>query len=221
MKERISFKEWIAYVFDHPVTLPRWYHDIHTEYEYWSGSADLTVWLLTETFERSGEVLSAYTDAQVEQGLYFLIDPGCSDYVFRLNDESVPWQARQRCIRAIYTLFAQCLAKRCSPHLSHLDEPSANPLNGICYMWWDIFPLYAEPDNPALVERDAEFLEVMRRMLWLPSDACREGALHGLGHWQLRYPHVTGIINTFLLLHPLLRPALRSYALRARHGAIQ
>jgi hypothetical protein len=69
---------------------------------------------------------------------------------------------------------------------------------------------------------DAEFLEVMRQALALPHDACRESALHGLGHWHRAYPsQTTGIIDEFLARNGDVRDELRSYALAARCGCVQ
>jgi hypothetical protein len=61
-------------------------------------------------------------------------------------------------------------------------DASMNPLNSICYMWWDIFPTMGQTDNEAYHQRDQLLLNVIRKTLDLDSDACREGALHGLGH---------------------------------------
>lgn len=214
----ITFEKWIGYVFDHPAAKPEWYWD--EDAEYWDGPAEVTVKFLTQTFEHSGDVLLPFSDAQVNQGLWFLASPSCSDYMFAVLDETVPWPDRRQCIRSIYTLFEECFAKRCSPHLSHLDEPGANPLNSVCYMWWDIFPAYGQPDNPARAEVDSEFLNVMEKTLYLDSDACCESALHGLGHWQLYYPETVAIIDGFLAQRPQLRSDLERYPLRARVGSV-
>ncbi len=61
----------------------------------------------------------------------------------------------------------------------------------------------------------------MRRTLDLSSDACRESALHGLGHWHLEYPQqVEAIIDRFLDSHPDLRSELKAYARAARKGRV-
>jgi hypothetical protein len=123
-------------------------------------------------------------------------------------------------LRSFVPLFEQVMAVRCSPHLSHLDEPGANPLNGACYMWWDILPIHGSPDEPARAEFDAEVLKVQRRILAIPHDACRESALHGLGHWALYYPQVSEIIDENLRQTPDLRSELVAYAERAKIGYV-
>jgi Leucine Rich repeat len=219
----ISFENWLKYVFDHPVASEHdaiWYWD-----EDWGSgiiSPLVTVAHITRTFENSHEVLKPFSDAQLNQGFWFLVSNSCSDQMLAIQDDSVPEQNLQRCIRSIFTLFEQCFARRCSPHLSHIDEPNANPLNSICYMWWDIFPWYGCPTRATHRHIDAEFLHIMQKILYLDSDACRESALHGLGHWQHSYPdRVVEIIDEFLVKKPNIRSELKQYATYARMGCVQ
>ncbi|HEU5330793.1 MAG TPA: hypothetical protein VFU78_22060, partial [Thermomicrobiales bacterium] len=74
---------------------------------------------------------------------------------------------------------------------------------------------------PARADLDAACLDVMRQTLALDNDACRENALHGLGHWLPYYPApVEQIIADFLARTPTLRPELLAYARRAQRGAV-
>lgn len=215
----ITFEEWVVWVFDHPVTDPAW----HWEYEgeQWDNDSTNVVSYMTRLFEDPVQYLKGYSDEQLNQGFWFMVSSDCSNHVFALLDENVSRTARCRCIRSIVTLFERLFAQRCSPHPSHLDEPGVNPLNSVCYMWWDLLRFLGEPDNPSRTETDREFLEVMRRTLELPHDACRESALHGLGHWQMYYPKVVeNIIDGFLARNPSIRLELRAYAMDARRGGI-
>lgn len=217
----LTFEEWIHFVFDHPVDDSRleWYWDI--EAEWWDGPPGLTVEYLTQAFEYSESVLGPYSDSQLNQGLWYLASNACSNHMFALMDSSVPWPARQRCIRSIGSLYRDCFAKRCTSHLSHLDEPGAGPLNSVCYMWWDIIPLAGQPDDPAHKEIDQAILQVMETTLQLTSIACQESAFHGLGHWHLRYPgQVEDIIQSFLGDNKGLPENLQRYALSALNGCV-
>jgi hypothetical protein len=58
-------------------------------------------------------------------------------------------------------------------------------------MWWDILPVYGGPrpeDRDTLHE--AAF-GTMAAVLEMPSIACQESALHGLGHWRSFFPQST------------------------------
>ena len=196
---QLTFEQWLTYVFDHPVdaSRPEWYWDDNADW--WDGSHIDTIRFLTRAFENSAEAFKPYSDAQLNQGLWFIGSNACSNHMFAFLDPGVPWADRQRCVRSIHTLFEDCFAKRCTPHLSHLDEPGANPLNMVCYMWWDIIPIAPQPNDPEQINLEEEILGVMESTLQLDSIACQEGALHGLGHWQPYYPQqVTEIIDTFL-----------------------
>jgi hypothetical protein len=219
--ENLSFEQWLAYIFDHPIEENKnaWYWDI--ERDWWNETSTEAIQFLTQAFESAAQVLAPYSDAQLNQGLWFVASNACSNHMFALMDESVPWSARQRCIYSIHQLYEQCFAKRCTPHLSHIDEPGASPLNLVCYMWWDIIPLTGHPEDPKWTEFDQSILQVMESTLELDSIACQESTLHGLGHWQHEYPERVGaIINKFSMGHQNLRKELETYMRNAFTGSV-
>jgi hypothetical protein len=188
---------------------------------WWKGPPHVTVGYLTRAFENAADCLQPYSDGQVNQGLWYLASNACSEHMFAVMDEGVPWVERQRCLRAMLDLYRQCFAQRCTPTLGHLDEQPAGPLNLACYMWWDLLPFAGQPAQPAQRDFDATCLEVMAATLELESDACRESALHGLGHWYHSYPERVGtIVDAFLARGAVVRDALRQYALAARRGHV-
>ena len=218
----LTFEGWLKYVFDHPVPAggqSEWYWDL--ERDHWNEVPADAIRFMTQAFEGAAELLGPYSDAQLNQGLWFLANNACSNHMLALLDDSLPWSARGRCVDSIYRLYEQCFAKRCSPHLCHLDEPGANPLNAVCYMWWDIIPIAGKPDDPARRQLDQAILKVMESTLQLDSIACRESALHGLGHWQMYYPdQVREIIDSFSLRHPQLPEKLGTYMKAAYIGCV-
>jgi len=219
VNESLSLSNWIAHVFDHPVADQRWWFDLDAPQ--WEDNLDHVATLIADTFERSGELLSKFSDAQLDQAFWYLVGASGSDYISSLIEPTVPFATRLRALRSFVPLFEQIMAVRCSPHLSHLDEQPANPLNSACYMWWDILPIYGEPEEPDHAEFDAEVLRVLTRLLSIPHDACRESALHGLSHWYLSYPSAEAIVDGWLSQMPGLRPELISYAQNAKVGMVQ
>jgi hypothetical protein len=213
-----TLAKWIEYVFDHPVTDPAWHWA--PEAPVWEGPPTQVATYIAETFEDSGRLLARFSDEQLSQAFWFLVSSSSSEFMFALADLAVPNSSRLRALRSFLPLFEQVMAGRCSPHLSHLDEPGANPLNGACYMWWDILPIHGCPEEPARAEFDAEVLVLLRRLLAIPHDACRESALHGISEWSLYYPQVQGIVDEFLSVTPHLRPELISYAQAAKVGNV-
>ena len=88
-------------------------------------------------------------------------------------------------------------------------------------MWWDLIPITGRPNDPARSVLDQAILTVMESTLQLDSIACRESALHGLGHWQHEYPERVGeIIDRFSMTEPALPERLRSYMINAYVGYV-
>jgi hypothetical protein len=138
-----------------------------------------------------------------------------------LIDPAAPAAVRLRALRSFVPLFEQVMVVRCLPLLSYMDEAGANELNGICYGWWDILPIYGQPDEPKRAEFDAEALAVLRRLLAIPHDACRESALRGLNYWRIHYrSRVREIVDEFLRHTPGIRRELGIYAVRVRDSYV-
>jgi len=71
-------------------------------------------------------------------------------------------------------------------------------------------------------EVDAACLAVIEKALAMDHDACRESALHGLGHAKWYYPaEVQRIIGDFLKAGKNISPDLWKYAEAAGTGIIQ
>lgn len=213
-----TLDQWIRFVFDHPVAETAWHFDIDAPYLELPPAR--TAELVAETFERSGELLQRFSDAQLNQGLWFLLHSGSSDYMFCLTLASVPWPVRRRALRSFVPLFRDVIADRCTRSLSHRSEPGSD-LNSACYMWWDLLPLGGDGDAGRPPDNlKAEALAVLAELLETPHDACRESALHGLGHLALDHPEAALIIDRFIERSPDLRPELLAYARQARTGYI-
>jgi hypothetical protein len=247
-----AFDDWLRYVFDRPVPEEpgeAWYWRDHA---YWDSYAEpaTIVRYLGALFEAAPALLQPYSDGQVAQGLGYLINNSLSNYMFPLMDPDVAWAERRRAIRAMYLIFERLFDPKCSPSLAHTDaDPSTNPLNGVCFMWWDVCPLRGhfgpspEEDfilpteelfdpgprvDPHAAELEAEVLRILERTLVLKNVACQEAALHGLGHRH--YAHaasVESIVDAYIHRRLPTWPsdeageALRGYALAARVGMVQ
>lgn len=215
-----TFAEWVRQVFHHPVADPAWYWDIDSDRS--EPAPHDCVAYLSRLFEEPELALARYPDAQVDRGLWYLVDNSCSNHMYSLIEPEVAWPQRRRGLRAMGILFERLFASRCSDHLGHLSEPASSPLNRVCYMWWDLFPRHGYPVNAGYAEVDAELLAVMRRVLALDSLACQESALHGLGHWKHHYPEIVEqTIDEFLARTEGIRQELREYAGYARVGSVQ
>lgn len=217
MAEGITFDGWVRDVFDHPVAEKAWYRTQDAPEPAREQSARFMIRL----FGDAEAALSRFSPEQAAQGLDYLVNPSCSDYMFSLVGDGVPEPIVLEGMASIEALFRDYFERRCAPKLSHLDEAGRGPLNGVCYMWWDVFPASGQPDQPEKARRDEAILLVLERTVRLKNDACREAALHGLGHWAGSYPvRVKKAVEDFLSSHPDLRPELKQYALNAKSGHV-
>jgi hypothetical protein len=250
-----AFGEWLRSVFDRPVpedSRDAWYwHDDDATWEY-SADPATVVSYLGQLFDGAAALLQPYSDGQVAQGLGHLINNSLSSYMFPLMDPDVPWAERQRTIRAMYVVFERIFDPKCSPQVPHVrtgSEPAITPLNGVCYMWWDVCPLqgHAGPTpeedfilateelvdpgprvDPHAADLEAEILGILERTLTLDNVACQEAALHGLGHRHHKHAtRVETIVDTYIQRRlPTWPPdeqdeSLRGYALAVRVGRVQ
>lgn len=224
----LTFDQWLKHVFDHPVTDPAWHHVMGADV--WGDSTpELIVSYLTQLFENSAEVCKPYSDAHLNQGLWYISLPFCSGYMKEIEAEIISDEQRVRCIHAIFRLYEGLFAPRCTPLLSHQfgqpEDPPYSPLNMICYMWWDNLLTWGMlPEKLRDVFYPA-YLNVMRQTLTLDSIACQEGALHGLAHLaddHQRYRPAYGVIHKFIATNPNISPELKDYAERAGgRGGVQ
>lgn len=210
---------FLTHVFDHEVGATPWYFSSSSAPD-WRQDPEINAGLVSETFENAERLLSRYSDEQLENGLKYLVDPSCGNILAGILERPLSPQADDRLSRSFASLFKSVFARRCTPCLSSLGEEGA-PLNLLCYMWWDLLPWHGDPEVGGFRHRDEGMLSAMETTLSLPHDACREAALHGLGHWQSRYPsRVERAIDSFIRENAGLRPELQRYAQSARAGLV-
>lgn len=177
----------------------------------------LAVEYLTRLFENSEEALRYYSNRQIACGLWGL-GPGDAHCAY---NRTIPFERRERLIGSVATFFRDFFDPRCLTKLSHLDQVQTEPLNGICYMWWEVITWGWTKDDPDAERLSAKDLDVMETVLKLPNLACKESALHGLGHMVRHNERARTIIDRFLAEELDLCPELELYARSAITGCIQ
>ena len=219
--DNLSYQDWIEHAFGREVRLSGnpWFLD--SDCDWWSPSSTEYVAYLTRLFENPEVLTASFADSQIAQGLTYLTDVSAVGDDGHLADPAVPIASRLRLLASTVVLFERLFAPRCTPHLSHLDELGAGPLNGRCYMWWDSFPSIGLAGDPNLNELQEDTLTAMAGILRLDSLACQESALHGLGHWRLSQSgDVVSIIDAFIARSASARSELLTYARSARSGCV-
>ncbi|WP_313806782.1 hypothetical protein [Sphingobium sp.] len=218
----LSFPDWIEHAFSHEVRLHGngWFFDMDAPW--WDPAPGVAVDYLTRLFADPLPALQWFSDAQIAQGLTYLMNTSASGDSGWLYSREVPAAERQHCIEAIAILFEQIFAPRAAPVLSHIDEPGGNALNIPCYMWFDVMPSVALADDPDKESLHRALLGTMERILKLENIACQEAALHGLGHLASAYPDEAVVtVDRYLNSGGDKRPELAAYARAARCGCVQ
>ena len=143
----LTFDAWIEHAFGPAVRFDgnAWYFDL--DCDWWDPEPAEAIAYFTRLFEDPEPALRWFADAQIAQGLTYLVDTMAAGDDGWFSAPAAPVQHRLRCVAAIATLFAQLFAPRCTPHLGHRSE-TGGPLNTVCYMWWDVFPAIALPGDP-------------------------------------------------------------------------
>ena len=213
------YQEWLNHVFDHEVAdkLPKWYFT--EDAPAFEASPVEIADMLGQTFLNAGNDLIEYTDAQVDQGIWYLAGTSGSDFMSALASSEVPLTKRVEAIGNIFHLYSDCFAKRCAEILAHISEEGP-PLNSSCYMFWDLCRFSNLEGMLGYKETQDAVLNVLEKTLAIEHIACREGALHGLGHIANSCPEkVREIIDGFLSRNKL-DDKLVAYALKAREGKV-
>lgn len=218
----ITFDQWVSRVFDHPESEEPWYYKYN--HDFWNAEKkpEIAVEYMTRLFSNAGALLSRYSNAQVNAGLWYIVHVANSDHSIALRnlDNRVSMDKCIACIASMLTLYKDVFEIRCSPYLSHLEQ-THNPLNSACYMWWDLLGPHMAVDHPNGRAWNIACLRVMSGALKLSSIACQESALHGLGHWKRYFPkEVERVVTDFLKRNPNMDADLRKYTLRAKRGDV-
>lgn len=213
----VGFETWLDRTFGRAVRGETYPQFVEFEDEPNPVPDDLAVEYLTRLFENSEDALRYYSDRQIACGLWEL-GPGDAHCVF---NQGIPVEAREHLIGSIETFFRDFFDQRCIPKLAHLDTEHTEPLNGICYMWWEVITWGWGNDDPNAERLNAKDLDVMEAVLQLPNPACKESALHGLGHMARRSDRALAIIDDFLGGAADFDLDLQQYARAARTGCIQ
>jgi len=217
----IGFEDWLEHAFGHEVRFQRlaWFFD--SDAVWWNPKPPTAIDFLTRLFNAPAVLTERFSDAQIAQGLTYLLNTGAVGDNGWFYSSEVPASARKACIAATFNLFSEIFQPRCAPVLGHLSKVESTPLNSVAYMFWDVFPCVALPEDAHRLELQLGTLAVMERILSLDSIACVESALHGLGHAHAYYPgEAEQIIDRYLAGGKCASAELAAYAQAARCGCI-
>jgi len=190
-----DYERWIRFAFDHPVVDKSWYYT-----EKWAFVCDpkVVIKYYTWLFRDPRSSLSVYDDAQLEQGVWFVVGSQLADWLW---DTDIPLELRLENIAAMPTMFRDFLAER--------------PIEPACNMWWDMLRTFEDDPDSRIV---GAMVAALTEVLQLPTRHCQISALHGLGH--LRHPAKQEVIRAFLSRVRDLDHEVVEYAEKAIVGTV-
>lgn len=211
----------LCYLFDRPVpdkSGQEWYWQIdEPEFE-----ATPLQWTHIQTvlFANAGNDLAPYSDDQVGMGLNHVMSNNAGDIPHMVNDPSVPLVDAMRMVRALPTLWRDCLGPRLSTEQSAIGSRS-DRLYFVSYMWFDVWPTFWNAKH--IPEwRDAMW-QVFREMLAMPWREAQVSALHGIGHEgaRLNRPQELQAHMDSFIRQVKNDDELKTYAQAAARGMVQ
>ncbi len=186
---------------------------------------------MTRLFEAPVFIADQYSDAQIAKGIWYIFGVG-SEYTSVFYSDEVSLEARSRCVRAVATVYTDLFDRVCGLRGEDIDaEIEDSDVDGAVYMIWDMggieHVIVANAEDPLSL---AGFHVLEAALMKCITAACRQSALHGLGHVIGSHAPTEPIALHEPLLYDRLtlpihaaRPPewLKEYAAAARAGNVQ
>jgi len=212
--------EFVKFLFDRDTSAGLWYLRDDFDAPDLGGEKYLELfrWIMNE----ATSIAECYSESQLAQGLLCLINPSSSPVTPFFYEERLNVELKSAAIHSMRTIFDALFAKKCTGSARFNEQDSQNKdvtFDYVCFMWWDIFPWHGVPERPSMAAVSDALIQVLADILEIDNFACKESALHGLGHWHSARPQqVEGIING---ASPRIPSDLLAYAECARSGKVQ
>lgn len=179
-----------------------WFKDIIEDNpKSYSIDKNIIIQKMTTLFTESDESLKNFTASDIATGLSAIMSATGFGLSGILIDKRVDLDLRIKCIKSMHTFFEQFFNQKCKPILTNSSTSimKSISINEACFMWWDWCLIVPKYDSDESTDIDNNVIKIMESILKLDSIACRESALHGLGHWADDYPEqIGGIIDNYV-----------------------
>lgn len=129
-----------------------------------------------------GRICQNWNDSQMAKGIWHLYGSG-SCYLAEIS-KLQPGPQVDDFFASVAQLYNDLFEVRCSRFFSHLEcgPEQANPLNGPCYMLWDMDAGIDSFRFSGVASHIDNSLRLLKRLAESTHPAIIESAIHGLGH---------------------------------------
>ena len=185
----MTYQEFLNFLFERELSAPGWYFaEDFIEPDITGGEF---IKFFNYLFEDIQKIYIRYNEPSFCLGINYVINNFCGDLCYYLLDESILETDRLSSIASMFNIFDKVFQEKCVfMNEKEYKSSSVPTYQWLCYMWWDIFPRHGVPFKQALKLTDETILKTIEKILLLDNLACKESALHGLGHWCSAYPEV-------------------------------
>jgi hypothetical protein len=164
--DSLSYSEWRNASFDVARACP----DLDLDLEFECNEPSVLCLYCRDLFRNCKSELPMLADEPREKLLYWMARS--YGYLGILNDPRLIEEERRNCIESMYFLFSEWFVR--------------HPEGYTCFMWWDLVGwLDYNPTSSVLREETIVnvVLNLLRRIIDLPSRECIFSGLHGFGHF--------------------------------------
>jgi hypothetical protein len=175
----------------------------------------------TVLFANAGRDLGRFDNEQVGMGLNYVMSNAVSDVPFAAVHASVPIDDAMRMMRAMPTLWRECIGPRLAHVRQTIGAGGYGRLDFVCYMWFDVWPTFWQVRDQLCWQH--ALWHVFKAMLDTPCREVQVAALHGIGHHVKELGHAPSIDQTVTAFVSAIDPndrELRNYAESARNGCV-
>ena len=145
------------------------------------GARDLACFFTRFNLE-IGRIREDWSDSKMAKGIKHLYGSG-SSYLIEVS-RLPPCREVSDFFDSVPQLYENLFEVRCSRYYSHLDSgpDHANPLNGPCYMLWDMDCGIDSFRFSKVSSHIEDSIRILERLATSTHPATIESAIHGLGH---------------------------------------
>ena len=136
-----TYHRQLNHIFNRPTIEPEWYWSDHWEEGIFEDNP-LSAFTFIETLLKDVKAdLSPYSNDQIGLGLEYIFNNAISNLACDFKIAPVPFKRKQEAICSLFVLFRDIFNPRCVAETAAFSQEKSTPLNGICYMFWDVCPL--------------------------------------------------------------------------------
>lgn len=212
----LDYDAFITLVFDHPayegqdiehhadgsVTFleerPKaWFWEVEWEWDDLPADPPHTLALMTELFERAGELPERFTSRQIAQGFNLLLNGGAEAFMELIWRAELPWEPRERLLRAVVPLYRGLFDVQ-------------TDVEHVPFMFWDILLAYRFEESTGERLSKRRVTPDDDRIRAVVSDVIREKLLVLDGAWSVP----AALHGAYHVNHPIALDAVREWLAR-------